>query len=128
MTVDVVQFEFANLENIKKALSHEWNWTDVWFNENRDEPVLFCQGYGSLADGEMEGAFADRIARAVWGANAGFCYVEVSVTCLEGLPYESYSFDELAYEDMQTPAGINKEDTSWPGDLENQDPSDSMER
>ena len=53
---------------------------------------------GNLCGGENEHEFADRLARAIWKANGGYCYVAVRATNLENMPYETYSYDEDDYQ------------------------------
>jgi len=52
----------------------------------------------SLAGGESEEEFTERLAVAIWRANGGFCEVVVSATFLENLPYEIHMLDEDDYE------------------------------
>lgn len=94
MRVEISGFSAAHVQEIKTAAENEWPFQD-WF-EHAGE--LTSSADSSLCGGETEGEFTDRLAKAVWNANGGFCFVTVSATYLEDLPYEVHSRDEIDYE------------------------------
>jgi hypothetical protein len=42
--------------------------------------------------------FADRLAKAIWDANGGFCRVVVRSTYLDDLPCEAFSLEQSDYD------------------------------
>ena len=81
-------------EAVQQAAEGEWPF-DTW---HESAGVLTSCGDGQLGGGECDDEFAQRLAKAIWAANGGFCQVEVSSTYLDDLPYESFCFDESNYD------------------------------
>jgi hypothetical protein len=79
---------------IAAAMNSEWQFEDVAQYNGQ----LTATGTGNLCGGETEEEFAGRLADAIWAANDEYCYIEVSATCLDDLPYETHILDEEAYE------------------------------
>lgn len=89
---------------IRGAADAEWNFE--WI-EDADHN-LYADADGSLAGGETEEEFVDRLSLAIWKANGGFCELQVNATYLEVLPYESHSptledYDRLLTEKREKP-------------------------
>ncbi len=101
MTVKIRGANPDRVEAVKKAAESEWAF-DVWYPlDHPDDPRNFAaDGSGNLCAGEIEEEFAERLTRAVWKANGGYCEVEVRALCLDNLPYESYVLDEGEYEEL----------------------------
>ena len=93
MYVTVKDGDAACIEEIKTAARAEWPLED-W---HEHEGTLTASGADSLTGGESEEEFAERLSKAIWQANGGFCEVCVDATYLEELPYESYCLDEEDY-------------------------------
>jgi hypothetical protein len=91
MTVEIEKYDPERQQEIQDAAHEEWNFSDCW---NAYNGQLSASGYSSLGGGETEEEFANRLAAAVWRANGGPCEVRVTATCMEDLPYESYSFSK----------------------------------
>ena len=89
------------VDAVKKAAAEEWPFEDWYSLGYPDTPTSFgSSGRDNLYGGESEKEFAERLVRAIWEANGGYCEVEVRATYLEELPYETYSFDEDEYEKL----------------------------
>ena len=107
MTVEIKDYKARNLKKIVRACREEWNFTPDDFIRDRTDPLaqrydkIIATAQGNLCGGEEEQEFADRLVRAIWKANSGYCYVEVHAMYLESLPYETYTFDEENYERMK---------------------------
>ena len=98
------------VQRIKRAANGGWKFDDCdWCFSNGENDngvaVLTASADGNLCGGETEEEFAERMAKAIWAANGGYCLVEVVATCLEDLPCETYSFDEEEYARILWPAG-----------------------
>jgi len=83
-------------DDVVKALQKEWEWDEAI----RRKPSICIYGEGYLCGGESEEEFADRVCKAIWEANHGYCYVELRAIYLEDLPSEDYIFEEEDYEEM----------------------------
>ncbi|MGO9109637.1 MAG: hypothetical protein ACLP9L_10415 [Thermoguttaceae bacterium] len=93
MRVEISEYDEGREKALKAAAEKQWpfeNWS-----EEAEELEAFAQG--SLSGGEGEEEFADRLVRAIWQANGGYCPITVTATCLEDLPCEEFEFDEEAY-------------------------------
>ena len=94
MSVEITGVEVARREQVVAACCEEWSFSPEVFDNDPpsegDGPSFVLFGEGALCGGEMEEEFADRLAGAVWKANAGHCQVIVRATCMEALPYETY--------------------------------------
>jgi len=110
MSVKVTEFDPSCVEEIEDAANKEWDFADGWFLHKGVKDAfptsLSSHGEGSLCGGEGEEEFADRLTRAVWKANGGFCKVEINATYLEDLPYETYEQDEDDYEKFVKEDGL----------------------
>ena len=93
MSVTISGTDSARTEEIKAAARAEWAFED-WYPH---EDALSASNDGYLAGGETEEEFTERLSKAIWLANGGFCTVEVTAIYLEELPYEWYCLDEEDY-------------------------------
>jgi hypothetical protein len=93
MAVRIRGFDQQRTDRIKGAACDEWEF-DNW---NFHDGNLTASADGKLCGGETEEAFAERLAKAVWAANGGYCEVEVNATYLEELPCETHCLDEDDY-------------------------------
>jgi len=93
MSVEIKGYNPAKETNIKEAMENEWNWEDY----STYNKILSTYGDGNLCAGETEEEFAERISKAIWKANEGYCEVAVNQTCLEDLPCDTYHFNEEDY-------------------------------
>ena len=93
MFVSIRDYNRERLDAIKDAGYEEWNLQ----NWEEGGGLLTADENGSLAGGETEEEFADRLVKAIWQATGGFCPIEVRATYLEELPHEDYCFDEESY-------------------------------
>jgi hypothetical protein len=96
MTVEVVCHNEDKSEAIVRACKEEWPF---------DMDVISMAGEGKeyLRGEETTDEFAEKVSRAVWAANGGFC--EVSIRCydLENIPCDSYMYDEETYKEWLEP-------------------------
>jgi hypothetical protein len=97
MSITIGGFHTDRGDAIVEAASQEWPFADWWGGGDLDSE-LHASAESSLCGGEGEEEFADRLARAVWEANGGFCEVTVDATYLESLPFETHWRDEDDYE------------------------------
>ena len=100
MSVSIEGFDPAKADEIKHSAEAEWPFEDWYTHENKN---MSASGQSNLCGGESEQEFSERLTKAIWKANGGFCKVEVCATCLEDLPHETYSFDQDDYEKMIVP-------------------------
>jgi hypothetical protein len=97
MYLQVAGFQIDSLDAIKAAAHDLWDFE--WFYDTQS--LLEGFGESSLCVGESEESFAERLTKAIWAANGGFCSVIVTATYLENLPHETYAFDEVAFERLR---------------------------
>ena len=81
-------------DRVKEAANGEWGFGNWRFPGSE----LTACAEGQLCGGETEAEFSQRLAKAIWEANGGYCKVEVNATYLEELPYETYCLDEGDYQ------------------------------
>ena len=101
MTVEISGHASERGESLKAAAEYQWPFEDLQTREAEDGKFVL-EGFGQsfLSGGEGEEEFADRLARAVWQANGGYCRITVAATYLENLPFEEYCFDDHDYARM----------------------------
>jgi hypothetical protein len=87
---------------IEEAASREWPFKD-W--TATPEGRIWSTAEGRLRDSETEEAFVNRLARAIWTANRGYCNVEIAATCLEDVPCRAYLFGRIDYKRAMTARG-----------------------
>ena len=103
MSITVKDYKAKRLKRIIRACQEEWDFATDDFIRERTDPMakrfdkVIATAQDSLTGGESEQEFGDRLARAIWKANGGYCHVDVYATCLEDLPYTNYSYDEDDY-------------------------------
>jgi len=106
-TVTIKDFAPGRLKQITRACRREWDFAQDDFIREKTDPLkrrfdkVIATAQGSLCGGEEEHEFANRLVRAVWKANGGYCYVEVQATCLEELPHETFTYDEDDFTTMK---------------------------
>ena len=93
MTVIVSDPKPDRTAAIQQAAAGEWDFGD-W---HHDGGQMFGYGDGRLCGGESEEEFADRLAKAIWDANGGFCEIELRTTYLDDLPQVDYCRSEDDY-------------------------------
>jgi len=101
MYVKVTGHNLDKEDAIVEACTAEWDFDRDTFTQavaNGELPELIANGKDNLCGGESEEEFTDRLARAIWQANDGFCLVDVDATFLEQIPYESHRRDEDDYD------------------------------
>ena len=100
MFIRVYNFNQDNKDQIQEAAEEEWGGLgDDWYCHKDEDGVEMSSGAdGSLGGGESEDEFSERMAKAIWEANGGFCQVEVGATYLEDLPCDTYNFGEGEYD------------------------------
>jgi hypothetical protein len=94
MSVHISDYDRSRGTPIQDAAEKEWPFDD-W---DDDGEALHGYGDGSLAGGESEEEFTERLAKAVWQANGAYCGVAVDATYMESLPYEIHCMDENDYQ------------------------------
>lgn len=88
---------------IKEAAEEQWPFEDWQFTDKGDPATLdhlWATADDQLTGGETERQFGERLARAIWRANEGFCEVTVTATYLEDLPHECYFFERSEYDEL----------------------------
>ena len=101
MSVTIGEYNPEKEGIIQNAAQEQWPFNEDWqegHNPDIGEPSTFNYGQGNLCGGESEEEFKDRLAKAIWKANKGFCKVSVRATYMEDLPFEEYDVDEEDYE------------------------------
>jgi hypothetical protein len=95
MPVEIHSPDLNRLPGIETAAQKEWPFKEWDWLETLK--LLSSYAEGSLCGGENKKEFVDRITKAIWKANGGYCKVLVSTTCLEDIPTDDY---ELAEDDF----------------------------
>ena len=111
MFVTIRGYVLERIDLVKQAANDEWDFDDWRGDENF---ILSCVD-GCLSGGETEDEFSQRLAKAIWTANGGYCEVDVVATDLEDLPHETYSFDEQDYRRLMPPSEVSKDGPSAQG-------------
>ena len=106
MSVGIADHNPERVDAIKQAADEEWDFGDSWYDA--PDSKLFADSNGYLISGESDEEFAERLTRAIWTANGGYCRVNVCATYLESLPYEEYVLEEEDYQQLvKRPAGAS---------------------
>lgn len=103
MCVEVSGFNPEKKDAIINEANEEWpNFDGDWFDPQETNPdadaSLSSHGEDCLCGGETEEEFTDRLSRAIWKANGGFCPVSVVATNLEYIPCERHDRGEDDYD------------------------------
>ena len=93
MFVRITDAAADRIADVKEAAENVW----PFCNWHLHEGMLTAAADGNLCGGEAEDEFSRLLGREIWAANGKFCSIEVAATCLENLPYETYSLDEDDY-------------------------------
>ena len=96
ISVQIENHQTDKVTAIKKSAEEEWPFED-WFEL---EGIFHAVAEAQLCGGETEEKFTERLSKAIWQANDGFCEVTVSAAYLEELPYETYVLSEEDYENL----------------------------
>ena len=125
MTVRIRGVKRDRVVAVKEAAEREWAF-DAWYplDYPHNPTSLASDGSGNLCGGETEEEFAERLAKAVWKANGGYCEVEVRMLCLDCLPYETHVLDEDDYEDLVGPPSDGPGPADEPSDVDPNNPVD----
>jgi len=96
--IEVTNFKKGNQKKIVKAINEGADW-DKNHQYVADEGINIVRTL-TLYGGTGEEEFAEEIRDKVFTANGESCDIEVKMTCLEDLPYNTYSFskEEKNYE------------------------------
>ena len=100
MTVEISGHDPEKVAPIQTAAEKEWPFGDWYFSDNG---MMQASAQHSLAGGESEEQFTERLSVAIWQANGGFCEVIVNATFMENLPYEIHTLDEFDYTRLMQP-------------------------
>ena len=98
MAIEIRHFDVMCRDEIVEAARREW----PFGLEGSNNTVIQGDGEDVLYGGESEEEFSERLAKAIWAANHGFCPVIVRATYLEDLPFEEYFFTEEKYEELMS--------------------------
>ena len=112
MTVEISGYDPDKASEIQAAAEREWPFSDWWLagDEDESEPKMQASAEHSLAGGESEEEFTERLSLAIWRANGRYCEVIVNATFLENLPYEIHTLDQADYKRLIQPnAGETKD-------------------
>ena len=109
MNVEVQGFNKDKENDITAILKVNWNYDSCSsYIDEELGPVLSMTGDGYLTAGCTEEQYAEDTAKDVWEENGGYCFVVITATYLEDLPFEEYTFDDKAYEELVTNAKSNE--------------------
>jgi hypothetical protein len=89
----------AEKDSILEAIQDNWPIEDEFWYE--PTLTLSVSGDSQLCGGETEEEFTQRVTNSIWKAAGRFVPIVVNATCMENLPYESYSFEEGEYENRE---------------------------
>ncbi|GEM_PF-1558989 len=95
MSVEVHKPNPACVHDVEIAAKNEWPFNE--WNWSEADKLMSSYAESSLSGGEGEDEFADRLTKAIWKANGGYCPVLVYAACLDDLPINFY---ELKKEDF----------------------------
>lgn len=95
MRIHIAEPGLDRVGAIEIAVQEEWNVDSVTHVKETKE--LYLSGESSLAGGETEEEFADRIAETIWKANGAYCEIEVGAVYLEELPCDYHIRSEEDY-------------------------------
>jgi hypothetical protein len=84
MRVEVAKFKKGKSGAVVKACLGEWDFDSDEVEAKAKSIIL--DGDGDLCGGETEQEFVDRLSKAVWEANGGYCEIEVQATCYDDMP------------------------------------------
>ena len=88
-------------EAVQQAAEGEWPFDGNWYES---DGFLTSGGDGQLCGGESDDEFSQRLVKAIWVANGGFCQVDVQSTYLDDLPCETFGFDQSDYDRLAAPS------------------------
>lgn len=109
MGVEIHGFDPAKEDAITAILQVNWYYDSCSsYIDEELGPVLSMIGDGYLTAGCTEEQYAEDTAKDVWEANGGYCFVIITATYLGDLPFEKYTFDAKAYEELVTNAKSNE--------------------
>jgi len=92
---------------IQNALYDEWGFDPyIWESYISDKKTCMDGEARGCLGKETKEKFADRISKAIWKANDGFCHIEVIATCLEPSPHGIYIRDKDSYNQLVTWCGV----------------------
>ena len=100
MDVEVLKYDTARMEDVVDACNGEWEFNLEGPTDLIGDGSLRGTGEDCLYGGESPEEFAQRLSKAVWKANGGFCEVYVRCYDLENIPCESYEYDEETFKEM----------------------------
>lgn len=100
MDVEVRKYDTSKMEAIVDACNGEWEFNIEGPTDLIGDGSLRGTGESHLCSGESEEEFTQRLSKAVWKANGGFCEVYVRCCYLENIPCESYEYDEETFKEM----------------------------
>ncbi len=103
MQVKILEPVPDRIPAIQRAAELEWDFEE-WFDTDslRIMPTdyrrtISSEAYGNLCGGETPDEFAQRLARAIWVANGGYCEVRVYAMDLDNIPTDDCSLNEDDY-------------------------------
>jgi hypothetical protein len=100
MLVEITEFNPYRQKQVKEACCKEWTFDleELSFKRGANRArILTGKAMGTLCGGESEDEFVDRLAKAIWKANKGYCEIEVHSLYLESLPYDDHCRDDDDY-------------------------------
>ena len=113
MAVTLIDVKCENVDRVKEAANAEWPWSlSDWYKRSN---LTYAIADGHFDDSETIDEFAQRLAKAIWIANGGYCAIDVVATELVERPYEMHSFDESDYRILTPPPEVAKDGPSAQG-------------
>ena len=100
MDVEVMKYDTEKVDAVVDALNGEWEFNVEGPTDLIGDEALGGTGESCLCGGESEEEFAQRVSKAVWAANGGFCEVYIRCYDLENIPCQTYEYDEETFKEM----------------------------
>ena len=97
--IRISNFDPARKLAIVTAARADWGWSfDGWNDPSfPNQEIIESAEDSYLSGGESEEEFVQRVTHDIWTANGAFCSVQLEMTFLENLPFETYELDEEDY-------------------------------
>jgi len=90
VVIGIKDYNINNFDEIEMATRKCQPGSFLWWEDDQTDDNLYLHR-------ESEKQFAERLTKAIWRANKAFCKVEITMTCLEETPCETYELDEEYY-------------------------------
>lgn len=105
MGISIRDYNSEKEENIIAAWRNEWHpdaevSSALLKDDDGDDRLTIFPSNGFLIGGESEEEFCERVSKAIWKANGGYCPLEVTCIYLENPPVETHLMNKEVYESI----------------------------